>query len=109
MEQPVLGSFWAICAPVTGLRSDGGGGPRSCTMVVCETTLSAGVSSISAEVTDARLIFVPVVVAVAVNVIVTVWPGTSVAKLHSTCVRAEHMPGRRRRVRDRDARRAGSR
>ncbi len=62
-------------------------------MVVSETTLSAGVSSICAEVTDAWLVHAPTVVPVALKVIVTVWPGRIVAKLQMTCdAIAEHIP-----------------
>ena len=55
--------------------------------------MSAGVSSICAEVTDAWLVHAPTLVPVALNVIVTVWPGRIEAKLHSTWLLiAEHMP-----------------
>ena len=61
--------------------------------VVCVATLSAGVSSTSADVTTAWLVTTPAAVALALNVIVTLWPGASEAKLHSTWLLiAEHMP-----------------
>jgi hypothetical protein len=63
------------------------------TIVVSETTLSAGVSSICAEVTDAWFVHAPTVVPCALNVIVAVWPGRIDAKLQMTCDPiAEHMP-----------------
>jgi hypothetical protein len=76
------------------------GGPKlaphdaaAMTMVVSETTLSAGVSSICAELTDAWFVQAPTVWPVALNVIVTVWPGRIDAKLQMTCDPiAEHIP-----------------
>ncbi len=85
---------WPFAAKIVGPEKDGAAQFTTATTIVAsETTLSVGVSSICAEVTDAWLVHAPTALPVALNVIVTVWPGRMDAKLHSTWLLiAEHMP-----------------